>query len=394
MVSREEPVRDLVSDASDSTRTRSAGPAIGAAEKRKASRASALDPYQTTSARSGSANALLDAVPWLALHLATVLWGTQHAVIKQLVDSGFDASVLNMERFGIAASVSVAAAAGLHILDSWNTSRRPGRRKAQQFPQNWRFWRRILETWSGALELGLWMFLGYACQSIGLTDTSASRSSFLLYLNVKIVPFLAAVLLRRRIPRVTWLAATIALFGTLMLSFDGAPPNAGDAWSVAAAVASAMFILRLERVASQMPPATMNALSLTTVTILATLWSAFRFDDSGRPVFDWAMLGSAAQHITDPAILYLGLAATALSGLLQAFGQEHISAERAAIIYALDPVYAAAFAYLLLGETLGPRGILGAAIVFIAALLSQGAIRSWLSDRLETRAENGKPNDS
>lgn len=327
-----------------------------------------------------------EALPWLALHLATVLWGTQHAVIKQLVDSGLDASVLNMERFGIAASTSVAIVVARRFLSKPSGSRPLPGFKLRRFPP--RHWRRILGPWSGAIELGLWMFLGYAFQSIGLANTSAARSSFLLYLNVKIVPFLAAFFLRRRIPRITWISAALAFLGTLMLSFDGAPPSVGDAWSVAAACASAVFILRLERVASHLSATEINALSLTTVTVLAVLWAALQVDAAGTVNFAWSSLGNKLQLSMNPAVLYLGLATTALSGWLQAIGQESISAERAAIIYALDPVYGAAFAYLLLGETLGAKGIAGALVVFLASFISQGAIKSWLWDILETQTEH------
>lgn len=57
---------------------------------------------------------------------------------------------------------------------------------------------------------------------------------------------------------------------------------------------------------------------------------------------------------------------------MQALGQRFVPAERAAVIYAMDPVYAAGFAYLLLGESLGPPGIVGAGIITGAALWSQG----------------------
>ena len=62
-------------------------------------------------------------------------------------------------------------------------------------------------------ELGVYTFLGFAFQSIGLESTTASRSAFLLYLNVKIVPFLSAVFYRRAIPLTTWISAFLALCG-------------------------------------------------------------------------------------------------------------------------------------------------------------------------------------
>ncbi|CAN0552725.1 unnamed protein product, partial [Ectocarpus sp. 8 AP-2014] len=72
-----------------------------------------------------------------------------------------------------------------------------------------------------------------------------------------------------------------------------------------------------------------------------------------------------------PLIAYLAVVTTALTNWMQAVGQRSVPAERAAIIYAMDPVYAAGFAYLLLGETLGPAGLVGAGIITGAALWSQ-----------------------
>lgn len=69
---------------------------------------------------------------------------------------------------------------------------------------------------------------------------------------------------------------------------------------------------------------------------------------------------------------YLAVVTTALTNWMQALGQRSVPAERAAVIYAMDPVYAAGFAYLLLGESLGPTGIAGAGIITGAALWSQG----------------------
>lgn len=70
-------------------------------------------------------------------------------------------------------------------------------------------------------------------------------------------------------------------------------------------------------------------------------------------------------------ISYLAVVTTALTNWMQAVGQQSVPAERAAVIYAMDPVYAAGFAYLLLGETLGPVGLVGAGIITGAALWSQ-----------------------
>jgi drug/metabolite transporter (DMT)-like permease len=114
------------------------------------------------------------------------------------------------------------------------------------------------------LELGLYTFLGFAFQSIGLETTTASRSAFLLYLNVKIVPFLAAILLKRTIVITTWFAAFLALSGTYLLSDAGQSLVVGDLWCIGAAFASALYILRLEAFAHQHSAAELNAVAFAT----------------------------------------------------------------------------------------------------------------------------------
>ena len=59
------------------------------------------------------------------------------------------------------------------------------------------------------------MFLGYAFQAIGLETTTASRSGFLLYLNVKLVPFFFSFLIfGKQIRASTWLSAFVTFVGT------------------------------------------------------------------------------------------------------------------------------------------------------------------------------------
>jgi len=66
-------------------------------------------------------------------------------------------------------------------------------------------------------------------------------------------------------------------------------------------------------------------------------------------------------------LIYLSGITTALANFLQSKAQKNISAERASVIYAMDPVYGAIFANVLLGETLGGLGLVGAFLIVVAA---------------------------
>jgi drug/metabolite transporter (DMT)-like permease len=261
--------------------------------------------------------------------------------------------------------------------------------------------------WRWGIEMGLYMFLGFSLQAIGLQYTTAQRSGFLLYLNVKFVPFLALLFYQRPISTVTILSALTAFTGTGLLAYnpneqhDGSTSalsnilslNVGDLWTIAAAIASAMFILRLETASNAIivgsennnnnnnendntAVASFNAACLWVVTSLALLWTMYatitsssdeNLNVSNMIITIWTEIKKLLQnHLWE--LIYLGGITTALANYIQTKAQRYISAERASIIYAMDPVYGAFFSYILLGETLnGVTGWMGATLIVIAA---------------------------
>ncbi|CAM9585954.1 unnamed protein product, partial [Phaeothamnion confervicola] len=332
-----------------------------------------------------------EVLPVVLLNAVTILWGTQHAVIKFILDEGgCTPGMLNFARFGLAALVFAPWTPGLLAeplplpFSNLDLGRSEDDRagadtctsadaEAQPAAAT------TVAAWRAGSELGLWMFLGFGFQAVGLASTTASRSAFLLYLNVKakqFVPFFAWVFLGRAIPLVTWASAFAAFAGTALLSYDGTPPNTGDLWSVAAAATSAMFILRLEILLSgscgsgggmEASGSGLNSANLWVTAALCAAWAGWELSTGV------ADTGAAADALARswPLVAYLAIVTTALTNWIQVVGQRSVPAERASLIYAMDPVYAAAFARWFLGETLGPQGLLGAGLITTAALWNQ-----------------------
>lgn len=131
-------------------------------------------------------------------------------------------------------------------------------------------------------------------------------------------------------------------------------------------MASAMFILRLE---SALPhvrnSSALTSASLWIVTLLScvwTFWSAHKSEEASTFFTLLTSTGDSLVNIVKAhsfALLYLGGVATALASYLQAIGQRGMTAERASILYAMDPVYGAVFAYLLLDEHFGVYAYVG-----------------------------------
>ena len=109
--------------------------------------------------------------------------------------------------------------------------------------------------------------------------------------------------------------------------------------------------------------AKLNAACLWVVTLLSVLWSVATED---RPLaIPQQLYKIVVSHPVE--IVYLSAVTTALANYIQTKSQKEVSAERASVIYALDPVYGAFSSNLLLGETLTSLGFVGAGMIFAAA---------------------------
>lgn len=285
-------------------------------------------------------------ISFLLLNGVAILWGSQHIVIKTIVETFPSTSLVNFWRF--ATSAILFSPSLLTIAKSEKRN----------------------EILKAGLELGLYTFLGFAFQSIGLETTTATRSAFLLYLNVKFVPFLAFCLLGRSISMSTISSALLAFTGTVLLSTDTTPPNIGDLWCIAAAFASALFILRLENFANLFKAGELNSVSFLTVAVLCAGWL---FGDIAVGNVHGILNISDVFDVfaKDPLpIIYLGVVTTGLCNFLQTIGQRSIPAEKASIIYSMDPLYAAVFSNVFLQEQIGINGYLGASCILLGVIIA------------------------
>jgi drug/metabolite transporter (DMT)-like permease len=82
-------------------------------------------------------------------------------------------------------------------------------------------------------------------------------------------------------------------------------------------------------------------------------------------------------------ILYGGLLSVGVAFTLQVVAQRNAPPAHAAVLLSLETVFAALGGALLLGERLGPRGVLGSALMFAAMLCSQ--LPLLLGARLSSR---------
>lgn len=263
------------------------------------------------------------------LLLTTLIWGTTFPIIKDTVSTLSPAALIG-SRFLIAALLMA--------------------------PFCWPLNRKLIRD--GAI-LGSVAFLAYLTQAVGLELTTSNRAAFITSLNVILVPIIGRFLGRTISVRIL-VAAGLAFLGIGIMSWEGGAWSWGDAWVFGCAISYAIYILLMEALVPKHPPLALTAMQLLVIAVLGGVWALPSWLSQPHAIGDhWQ------------AIVYLGVVATAVTTLSQVIAQRHLSATETAIIYTLEPVFAAVFAFWWLSESLGLRGLLGAGMVLIAMLLSQ-----------------------
>jgi drug/metabolite transporter (DMT)-like permease len=233
------------------------------------------------------------------------------------------------------------------------------------------FLRQLRHLSIGALragfEIGTIMWLGYEFQTAGLLYTSASKSAFLTGISVVLVPILLALFWRRHVNRYTLAGVCAAFVGLYLLCVPPAQGlslaslNRGDLLTLAGALAFAFQIIAVGRSAQHFDFAHLVPVEIA----VCAVWMIVSIPIAERHGFI---------RFT-PAMLW-ALAVTALLGtvacfIVQAWAQRFTPPTHTALIFSLEPVFAGLTSYVLIGERLGSRGLLGAALILIGVLASE-----------------------
>ncbi|HZJ54733.1 MAG TPA: DMT family transporter [Myxococcaceae bacterium] len=230
--------------------------------------------------------------------------------------------------------------------------------------------RRLLRAAAG---LGVLLFVGFVTQTAGLQFTTPSRSGFLTGLSVLLVPFVGLLLFRKWPSPPVLVGVALAVAGLWFLtggmSGSSGPTAKGDLLTIACAVAFAFYIVLLEPAARVHRSTPLVAVQLWVVALLALAALPFvprHLDPS--PAF-WS------------AVLYTGLLSTAVCLLAQTWAQARTSAVRAALIFALEPVFAALWSVMIGRERLGSRELTGGTLIVLGIVAAEIGAALWARRR-------------
>jgi drug/metabolite transporter (DMT)-like permease len=265
----------------------------------------------------------------VVLLIVTLIWGTSYPILKGAVVS-LSPSVIFAIRFAFA---------------------------ALPFTPYLRFL--SLALLKDGVLLGLIIFSTLSLQTFALETTSANHAAFIASFNVILVPLLGQFLGRKILPK-TFFAAGLAILGIGVMCWETKQIVVGDFLMLGNALLYSIYILKLESITLKHPFLPLTAVQLWVIAIISLIWGIPDLMEQHELVIN--NLG---------VLLYLGFFDTAATIMLQVLAQQWVNAYQTALMYTLEPVFGAIFSFLLLGEKLGVRGLIGAGLVLIAMVFGQ-----------------------
>jgi drug/metabolite transporter (DMT)-like permease len=216
-------------------------------------------------------------------------------------------------------------------------------------------------SWLGGAVCGAFLFVGYALQTAGLRYTTASNSAFLTGLYVVLVPLLASLHARKRVGWREWSACALAFAGTALMTGLGLGAlNRGDLLTIGCAVAFSAHIVAVAHWSGRINYEWLTVLQVAGVAALSI--AAFWWAET--PMIHWTPRLLAALLVT-------AALATALSFSLYTWAQRHTTATRAALLFALEPVFAGVVAWIFAGERWTALSLGGAGLILASIVLAE-----------------------
>ncbi|MFK5882273.1 MAG: DMT family transporter [Sulfurospirillum sp.] len=211
--------------------------------------------------------------------------------------------------------------------------------------------------------LGLFMFLGFAFQTFGLTLTFSSTVAFLTGLNVIIVPFLLYIIFKIKASVYSVFGALIAAVGLYFLTSGGTLGfGAGESYAFICAIMFALHIVFTDRYSKRFDVMLLVVVQLFVVSFFSLFLAL---------IFDGGLMPPSIDVTFVEAIVVTVIFATVFAFGIQTSMQRYTTPAKTAIIFTMEPVSAGVFGYFFANEILSYSQLTGAFLIIFGMISAE-----------------------
>jgi drug/metabolite transporter (DMT)-like permease len=219
-------------------------------------------------------------------------------------------------------------------------------------------------TLKAGVVLGIFLFLGFAFQTFGLTYTYSSTVAFITGLNVVIVPFIVFLFFKKYASIYSVFGAVIAVIGLYLLSVNenNGGLGLGEIYSFICAIMFALHISCTDFYSKKCNAMAMVTVEFAVVAILSLVGAVFS---------EGYFIPKSFNQTFFQALIITVLFATIFAFLVQTIMQKFTTPAKTAIIFTMEPVSAGVFGYYFADEVLGVSQLVGALLILAGMLLAE-----------------------
>ena len=215
---------------------------------------------------------------------------------------------------------------------------------------------------AGGICCGICLTIGSMAQQIGLQYTTAGKGGFITALYILIVPLLGLAFGRKAGKKV-WCGVILAVVGMYFLCVkDGFSISKGDWIILAGSFAFAGHILVIDYFSPKVDGVKMACIQFWVCAVFSAV-----------PAFLTETIRISGLLAAWAPILYAGVLSCGVAYTLQIIGQKNMNPTVASLILSLESCISVLAGWVILGQKLTAREILGCVLMFGAIVLAQMA---------------------
>ena len=216
--------------------------------------------------------------------------------------------------------------------------------------------------WIAGAASGAVLCMASAFQQTGIATTTTAKASFITAMYVILVPIFS-MFLGKKTERKIWFCVAVSIVGLYFLCFKAGSLEGfggGDALMLCAAAGFAIQILVIDHFSPGLDPVRLSQRQVLFQGVIATVMMLVLEHPTA-----YGLLHAAV------SIVFAGVLSSGVAYTLQITGQKGLNPTIASIAMCLESVFGAIGGWLILGQRLSGREILGCALMFTAIVLAQ-----------------------